>query len=164
MSKKAKGTVRNLYYALAKLSKENPEFTKEYLGGKSLSVNKIVEFSECEERQLVKKILIAKSNGKSVRSEIMHLAGGDGKIALRLQNKYRNAVKNSPELIESIKKELLLSGIVLKNSASSSKNYALPDGQFERLKTEINNLVAKISVKTQRENEFLKERIAIFLQ
>ncbi len=161
ISKKAKGTVRNLYYALAKLSQTDRRFCDKYLGGKSLTVNKIVEFSDCEERQLIKKILLAKNDGLSVRSEIMRLSGGDGKIALRLQNKYRNAVKNKPELIEEVKKDLISSGVKFKERYTCSKEYPLNGGQFEKLKNEINNLVAKISVKIQRENEFLKERVAL---
>ena len=160
ISKKAKGTVRNLYYALAKLSQTDKDFCQKYLGGKTLSVNKIVEFSDCEERQLIKKILLAKSKGLSVRSEIMRLSGGDGKIALRLQNKYRNAVKNKEELIESVKNDLVLSGVKIKEDYLSTKS-VLQSEPFEKLKSEINNLVAKISIKIQRENEFLKERVAL---
>ncbi len=161
ISKKAIGTVRNLYYALAKLSKTDAEFCDKYLDGESLNVNTIVEFKECEERQLVKKVLLAKSKGCSVRSEIMRLACGDGKVALRLQNKYRNAIKNKPELIELIKNELVLDGAIFKDDNKKPKNYSINDGQFEKLKNEINNLVAKISLKIQRENEFLKERVAV---
>ena len=134
VSKKAKGTVRNLYYALAKLSQTDKQFCDKYLSGKSLTVNKIVEFSDCEERQLIKKILLAKSKGLSVRSEIMRLSGGDGKIALRLQNKYRNAVKNKPELIEKVKNDLVLSGAQFKDDKEFSKNYSFDGGQFEKLK------------------------------
>ena len=44
-SGKAKGTVRNLYYALAKFSSENQEFCDKYLDGKPLKVSKIIEFN-----------------------------------------------------------------------------------------------------------------------
>ena len=33
--------------------------------------------------------------------------------------------------------------------------------QFEKLKGEINGLVSRIALKTKKENEFLKERIAV---
>lgn len=160
INKKAKGTVRNLYYAIVKLSEKDEDFCKKYLDGKPLSVNKIVEFNDCEERQLIKKVLIAKNQGLSVRSEIMRLSNGDGKIALRYQNKYRNALKNNPKLIESVVEELSSQGVFVnlerKNKEISS---IVSENQFNRLKQEINNLVSKISIKTQKENEFLKERI-----
>ncbi|MBE7084154.1 MAG: hypothetical protein E7373_06120 [Clostridiales bacterium] len=160
LNKKAKGTVRNLYYALAKLSVTDKEFCQKYLDGKPLQVSKIVEFNECEERQLIKKILIAKNQGLSVRSEIMKLANGDGKIALRYQNKYRNAIKNNPKLISEIINELSLNGInVALENKSKSVYEGVTDEQFNKLKNEINNLVGKISLKTQKENEFLKQRI-----
>ena len=55
---KAKGTIRNLYYALAKKSNVDQKFCQEFFGGNALKVDKIVEFSDCEERQLIKQILI----------------------------------------------------------------------------------------------------------
>ncbi len=160
INKKAKGTVRNLYYAIVKLSQTDKEFCEKYLDGKPLSVNKIVEFSDCEERQLIKKVLIAKNQGLSVRSEIMRLSNDDGKIALRYQNKYRNALKNKPKLIKSIVEELSKQGVYV-NFESKKKTYGsnITETQFNKLKQEINNLVSRISLKTQKENEFLKERI-----
>ena len=53
LSGKAKGTVRNLYYALAKKSKEDKDFCNKILNGKQLNVGKIVEFSESEEKQFI---------------------------------------------------------------------------------------------------------------
>jgi len=161
LNKKAKGTVRNLYYALAKLSVTDKEFCQKYLDGKPLQVSKIVEFNECEERQLIKKILIAKNQGLSVRSEIMKLANGDGKIALRYQNKYRNAIKNNPKLISEIINELSLNGInVALENKSKSVYEGVTDEQFNKLKNEINNLVGKISLKTQKENELKNKELS----
>ena len=157
---KAKGTVRNLYYALAKMSGKNQDFCKEYLDGKPLNVGKIVEFRECEERQLIKKILLAKANGKSVRGAIMDLSNGDGKVALRFQNKYRNAIKNKPELVDDVIKELK----ICKKDVSvpdREESGLLSETQFKKLKGEINNLVAKIALKEKKENALLKERIAV---
>ncbi len=155
---KAKGTVRNLYYALAKRSNQDEDFCAKYLGGKPLSVNKIVEFNQSEERELIKKVLLYKSQGRSCRSAIMELSNGDGKLALRLQNKYRNAVKNKPELIKSLLNELKCEGVVLGQINKPIVEY-ISDAQFEKIKTEINNLVDKISSKTKKENQYLKERI-----
>ena len=159
-SGKAKGTVRNLYYALAKHSQTDSQFCAEYLGGKPLSVSKIVEFDKGEEKELVKSVLKAKSQGKSCRSAIMELSSGDGKIALRYQNKYRNAVKNKPELIQKINLELKEEGFTLNEQQKPIREY-ISDIQFNKLKGEINNLVSRIALKTKRENEFLKERITV---
>ena len=57
---KAKGTVRNLYYALAKKSITDTEFCKKYLDGKPLEVNPIIQFDIEQERELIKKIILAK--------------------------------------------------------------------------------------------------------
>ena len=76
-SGKAKGTIRNLYYALAKLSKENVEFRDRFLGGEQINVNQIIEFDGDQERTLLKQVLIKTNQGKSVRSAINELSGGD---------------------------------------------------------------------------------------
>ncbi len=158
---KAKGTVRNLYYALAKKSVEDQAFCQKYLQGKPLAVSKIVEFDAREEKQLIKKILQDKSEGKSVRSSIMQMANGDGKIALRYQNKYRNAVKNKPSLIDEAIKELREEGCDLslltldKVAVDGQEN----ERQISQLKREIDGLVNKIAIKIRKENQALKERV-----
>ncbi len=96
---KAQGTVRNLYYAVAKKSIVDDEFCQKYLDGKPLSVSKIESFDENEERKLVSDILKEKLKGRSVRSVILEMAEGDYKKALRYQNKFRNATRANPELI-----------------------------------------------------------------
>lgn len=163
ISGKAKGTVRNLYYALAKHSNFNQDFCEKYLDGKPLKVSKIVEFDKNEEKDLVEKILIAKSQGKSCRSEILRLSGGDGKQALRYQNKYRNAVKNNPQLIEQVVKELKERGINFSVNDNKKQNF-IPESFALRLKSDINSLIAKAVLKTKRENDCLKERIAFLEQ
>ena len=158
ISGKAKGTIRNLYYALAKMSAKDDEFCNKYLGGKKLQVIKIKEFNEEEERNLIKKILLDIQKGKSVRSSIMLLANSDGKVALRYQNKYRNALKNKPQLIEEIWAEISKDEMPSKTNFVKTENY-LTDANFAKLKSEINNLVAKIALKEKKENAFLKEKI-----
>ena len=161
---KAKGTVRNLYYALAKMSKEDEDFCNKYLSGNPISVSEIVEFKGEEEEDLIKKILSAKSQGKSVRCAINELAEGDGKRALRYQNKYRNAVKNKPDLVRKLIGELESEGEVEHGVLDRpTPEQLISDDQLLRLKTEINNLVERISSKTKKENKFLKERI-VFLE
>ena len=162
ISGKAKGTVRNLYYALAKLSNKDKEFCDKYLSGTPLSVGKIIEFNENEERELIKKILLYKKDGRSVRSAIMELSDGDGKTALRYQNKFRNAVKNKPELIGELIKELNENGIEIKEPLhQKAEKIFIDDAEFFRLKINIEKLINKISAKTKKENEHLKNKVSI---
>lgn len=151
---KAQGTVRNMYYALAKHSQKDGEFTKKYLGGTPLSVGKIEEFSKAEEEDLMNKILELKSQGMSVRGAINSLANGDIKLALRYQNKFRNVIKNNPELAKNIQKSQ-------KNSQNAQKTVGLSDDEYLRLKKEIDGLVSRISLKVKQENELLKARIEV---
>ncbi len=156
---KAKGTVRNLYYAVAKKSNLDKEFCQKYLGGKPIKISKIEEFSKQDEKQLIKDILIKKNKGKSVRSIIMEMANGDAKTALRYQNKYRNAIKNNPELINEIILEINSQGEKVSIENNMHKKSIVSDAQFNKLKSEIDSLVEKISSKIKKENQYLKERI-----
>ena len=157
---KAKGTVRNLYYALAKKCNEDKGFCQKYLGGKPIKISKIIEFSKQDEKTLIKNIIEQKHLGRSVRSIIMDMSNGDAKLALRYQNKYRNAIKNNPSLIAEIISEINAQGKnVCVDTAKQQKNI-ISDVQFNKLKNEIDALVQKISSKIKKENEYLKERIA----
>lgn len=160
-SGKAQGTIRNLYYALAKKSRLDQEFCQKYLGGTPLSVGKIVEFKRDEEENLVKEILKEKLKGRSVRSIISSLSKGDEKIALRYQNKFRNVVKNNPELIEKCYKEL--SENQTENQNFNPKSI-IKDDKMKKLKAEINSLVDKISLDVKKENQKLKAKIAFLEQ
>lgn len=161
-SGKAKGTVRNLYYALAKHSNTDKEFCDKYLDGKPLSVSRIENFSETEEKELIKKVLTGRKDGRSARSVIMDLAGGDGKTALRYQNKFRNAIKNKPKMIDEVMSELDIKyDKPLDQKSENSCINLVSDVQFRRIKTEINGLVERIALKTKRENQRLKERVVV---
>ena len=157
---KAKGTVRNLYYALAKRSNEDKEFCQKYLGGKPIKISKIIEFTEQDEKALIKTIIEQKHLGRSVRSIIMEMANGDAKLALRYQNKYRNAIKNNSGLISEIVGEINSQGNNFYIEIEKQPKNIISDVQFNKLKNEIDSLVQKISSKIKKENEYLKERVA----
>ena len=89
---RAKGSVRNYYYALMKNEKKDQRIVK-LLDGSQLSVEKIREFTPEETDEAIRSILAEKSKGTSVRRAIFNLAKGDDKLMLRLQNKYRNTLK-----------------------------------------------------------------------
>lgn len=155
---KSQGTVRNLYYALAKKSREDGEFCKKYLDGKPLSVAKIKEFDERDEIELIRKVVSGGMEGKSVRKTIFEFSGGDATLALRYQNKYRNLAKTKPELINKVEKEFSLNEkeVVKRKVEPVDKGFLII-----KLKREINGLVDRIGEGLRRENQRLKKRIAI---
>lgn len=153
-SGKAVGTVRNLYYAIAKHSEKDAEFRKEYLGGVSLSVSKIKSFNKKDEEWLMSKIKEGVASGKSVRNVVNELAKGDVKVALRYQNKYRNLLVKNPELARNIKQKCQ------QVKKDIQKPYQVPTTMLNRLKKEIDSLIGKIALKEKKENDYLKKRIA----
>ncbi len=153
---KAKGTVRNMYYALAKYSTTDKDFCEKYLDGKPIRVEKIVEFKSEEEKELIEKIISATNGGRSVRSVITELAGGDMKLALRYQNKFRNVLKIRSELKERVENSRIYSFV-----EPNKKTVKVNEVSFKKLKTEIDNLINRISGKLRRENDYLRSRIAV---
>ena len=157
ISGKSVGTIRNLYYAVAKKSRQDTDFCVKYLNGTPLQVGTITPFTAEQERNLIKQILIKKQQGSSVRNAILEMTGGDVKLSLRYQNKYRGALKSKPNLISQILSEIN-GGKQL--PAPKPRTLAISDFQMSRLKKEIDGLVDKISHQTRKENEKLKTRIA----
>lgn len=160
LTNKSKGTVRNMYYAIAKKSRDDEDFCQKYLDGKKIEVQKIHEFKKDEERDLVKKILDGKRKGGSVRSVILELSGGDGKLALRYQNKFRNVIKNNQkltaEVIEELRRE---NGDVYQPLGLKESVAKVPEMQIRKLQREINGLLDRVTEKLKRENSYLKNRL-----
>lgn len=164
---KAKGTVRNLYYALAGKSNKDKSFCDKYLDGKPISVVKIEGFTAFDERNLIKTVLMGKKAGRSVRSVIMEMASGDGKIALRYQNKYRNAIKNKPQLVSEIIAEIKGDQSLLTNEKSLNQAYENKvelANVISKIKSQISDFAEKVCLKEQKENKYLKNRIAFLEQ
>ena len=61
-------------------------------------------------------------------------------------------------MIEEIWAEISKDEMPSKTNFVKTENY-LTDANFAKLKSEINNLVAKIALKEKKENAFLKEKI-----
>lgn len=61
-----------------------------------------------EERKILLSLL--PNNGKSVRKTCFELNSGDEVLAIRMQNKYRNLLKNNPSLTREVYDELLANG------------------------------------------------------
>ncbi len=162
---RAKGSVRNYYYALMKNEKGDERIVK-LLNGSALSVEKIREFTDEEATETLKSILLEKSKGLSVRRAIFNLADGDDKLMLRLQNKYRNTLKKQPEKLAEIAKELGLSEVLFtarkRSVGAEGKGTRLPDKDFlrRRLENEINALYDRLAQALKEENERLRKENA----
>ncbi len=152
---RAKGSVRNYYYTLMKNEKGDERIVR-LLDGSSLSVEKIREFTEEETDNALKSILAEKSKGLSVRRAIFNLSGGDDKLMLRLQNKYRNTLKKEPERIAAIAAEL---GLPEEHLERKEQAKPLPDRDFlrRRLENEINALYDRLAQALKTENERLRQ-------
>lgn len=154
-SGKATGSVRNLYYALAKTAKNDEEFCREYLGGKPITVGKTRKFDKTEEAELLRTVFLGIKNGDSVRKTINAIAGDNGKTALRFQNKYRSLLKNRRELVKEVSEKV---GIDIPRAATGYPERFSSDAE-NRVRREIDGLINRISAKIKAENCRLKERI-----
>ena len=164
---RAKGSVRNYYYALMKNEKKDERIVK-LLDGTNLSVEKIREFTEEETDEVLRSILAEKSKGISVRRAIFNLSKGDDKLMLRLQNKYRNTLKKEPARVRAIAKELGLDEDSVRIRSVAQNRPPMPDKDFlrRRLENEINGLYDRLAKGLKEENERLRaenERLKIAL-
>ena len=155
---RAKGSVRNYYYALLRSSGDKR--VKELLQGTNLKAEKIVQFSEKETDEILKGILMQKSKGISVRRAVQNLSGGDDKLMLRYQNKYRNVLTKQPERIERLMHECGLPA-----GGTDEARMKLEDeinGLYDRLASglkEENKRLTAIIKKLTDENSLLKLQI-----
>lgn len=85
--------IRNYYYSQLRVFEMMPSVAVQ-LGINIISAKRasFELFTSGEIDELIEKVLVEKAKGKSVRAIIATLSGGDGKKALRLQNKYRSTV------------------------------------------------------------------------
>ena len=163
---RAKGSVRNYYYALMKNEKSDERIVK-LLDGSELSVEKIREFTEEETDEVLRSILAEKSKGLSVRRAIFNLSGGDDKLMLRLQNKYRNTLKKQPERIAEIAEKLGMAEEAVRLRGMGTKvagdKPTRPDRDFlrRRLENEINALYDRLAQALKAENERLRAENAL---
>ena len=89
-------SVRNHYYTQLKpIEKAEPAF---------------LPFSEEETDRLLSAVLLALSNGQSVRACTLQMANGDTRRMLRYQNKYRALLKTQPERVYAARRALVEQG------------------------------------------------------
>jgi len=144
---RASGSIRNYYYDLLK---ENNQFES------SLQVNKIVPFTKCETAKLVAQILVGASGGKSVRKVIKEMANNE-KDALRIQNKYRNVVKNERAFVIAIMQGLEKNNV--KYLDPYKKRREKRSFIYNRLKREIDSLLQKLESKEKVLNKELEQKV-----
>lgn len=144
---RAKGGVRNLYYKLLKEYRENEKLAKDHPSLRNLRAERSRAFGTDEQEEMFEKIRRGVSDGKSARKVIGELAGGDQKLALRFQNKYRN---------------------MLRQRGLTKPRVSRGDSNFDSVKRAIDELFEKIVQKrSQREeqlyleNESLKKRLTM---
>ena len=140
---RAKGSVRNYYYAF--LKKQDDLRVKRILEGKGLQAGSIRPFTEEETDELLRKVLAEKSKGLSVRRAIMNVSEGDERLMLRMQNKYRNLLKKQPERVAKAAKEA---------GVSEEKSFLQ-----RKLEREIDALYSRLAGDLRRENERLRAEL-----
>ena len=158
---RAKGSVRNYYYTLMKNEKGDERIVK-LLDGSELAVEKIKEFTPEEADEVLRSILKEKSKGLSVRRAIFNLSGGDDKLMLRLQNKYRNTLKKQPQMLAEMAKEMGLPEEAERLTPPKKSEKTLVDKDYlrRRLENEINALYDRLAQGLKEENERLREENA----
>lgn len=137
-SGRAKGSVRNYYYALLKSS--DSEDVRAILQGTDLKAEDVRPFTDEETDKILKAILAQKSKGVSVRKAVLNLANGDDKLMLRYQNKYRNVVLKQPDRIQRIMKE---------------SGYTVDDADRKQIEDKINSLYDELNSSLKQENDRL---------
>ncbi len=140
---RAKGSVRNYYYAF--LKKREDSRVKRILEGKDLSAGEIKPFTEEETDEMLKKVLAERKKGVSVRRAIINVSGGDEKLMLRMQNKYRNLLKKQPERVARAAQE---AGIPEEKSFLQRK-----------LEREIDALYSRLAIDLRKENDRLRAEL-----
>ena len=68
-------------------------------------------FTDQEIHDLLRRILAARGQGRSVRACVMEMSGGDKTLMLRYQNKYRAVLRKKPRLVEQVCRELEQEGL-----------------------------------------------------
>ena len=156
---RAKGSVRNFYYEFVRMCNADPILAQRFFSAPP-KVSRAESFDDEQTKSLVKEILTGRMQNKSVRRTIIELSGGDEKLMLRYQNKYRNILKNTPALVAETAEEMGAK-IEEKSGAVSIK---VPDISLKRLKAGINALVESVAKSVREENRLLKRRAEILEQ
>jgi hypothetical protein len=88
-------SVRNIYYTELKLMGNNEYAKSINVNSNDFKIQKFVNFSNEEIKNLIDFIDKNKQKGISVRKSCLSLSGGDVSKMIRLQNKYRSEIKKN---------------------------------------------------------------------
>ena len=129
-------SVRNYYYSQLKMFELVPKLAEDlHIKLVNSQRGQFELFSDDEIKSLVEKILIGKANGISVRATIAELSGGDNKLGLRLQNKYRSMITHHRSKVVAIMNRLATEGIIFYNPYTKSL-ITEPDGDNHKKLTD----------------------------
>lgn len=142
---RAKGSVRNYYYAF--LKNRGDARVQRILEGKNLKAGEIKPFTEQEADEMLRKVLLEKSKGVSVRRAIRTLSDGDEKLMLRMQNKYRNLVKKQPERVRRVAEE---AGIPVEKTFLQRRLEREIDALYERLAGDLREENARLRAELEK--------------
>lgn len=133
-------SVRNYYYSQLKMFDLVPSLAADLGITVVKSAREQFElFTEDEINSLMRKILIGKANGISVRGTINSIST-DSKEALRLQNKYRSMVAHHKNKVTAIMNELSKENIKHYNPYTKQIN----DGTVKSGLTKLNEYISKL--------------------
>ena len=139
---KAKGSVRNLYYEAVKCGNSSEAFRKETFGGDAFTVGTRKTFDRMEERALLKSVFRLKKRGVSTRKVLQDLSGGDEKLLLRYQNKFRNLIVKNRPMVEEIMHEVAEQEGYCYNPYGGKERSS---GLLYRLKSEVEELGGRLA-------------------
>ncbi|MBR1925611.1 MAG: hypothetical protein IJ837_02020 [Clostridia bacterium] len=121
-----KYSVRNYFYKLKKLIKDDKNFIKIF-NIKDSDVQKVFfrHFKDEDSKKLLFQILPIDGQ-KSVREACLKLAKNDVCLMLRYQNKYRNIIKNQKDEVIKVMNELKNNNIKTRNPYNKNKIIEMP--------------------------------------
>ena len=150
--KKKSGSVRNMYYALARQ------------GETLFSAKKVALFDREKEDEILTHVLIENRKGKSVRNALLSLAKGDYKLYLRYQNKYRVILKNDKKRLENLTLLLKESGKIKEDFwATNEVKKRVKPFVFDRLSREVDSLIERYNLESiSKDKELTKSAVTFY--
>ncbi len=133
-------SVRNYYYSQLKTFELVPTLAADLgITFKKPEREKFETFTKSEIDELMRKILVGKGKGESVRSVIASMSDCP-KQALRLQNKYRSMVAHHKDVVTAIMNDLSEKGVKYYNPYTKSASDAAKKDNL----TKLSEFIAKL--------------------
>lgn len=107
ISKRNAYSIRNFYYDYVKVLKNNPELCESMgIDITKHNIEKFEHFNNASATEMKEKVDSLKNEGLSTRNACFKLSGGDIKMMLRLQNKYRNITSKNCKVFKFPEKQI----------------------------------------------------------